>query len=327
MKLVKIFGVLSMDGFDFFVGTSYLDIAQQVTMLDADDSVDKILLFFDSPGGSTGGLDIALNAIRSCKKETIALIAGMACSAAYWLAVACKRIVALGNLIEVGSIGAWNETYDDAEAAKNSGYERWRVVSKDSPDKIPVNMVHFENLMQEGVDRIYNLFFADVCLGRNQSAEQVKKYASGRIYMAQQALELGMIDEINNNNIFLNVEDMDMDEQAIVDQLLSDADMAIRVIVAVCTANADVASAVLASLEGEEDAAEDAGQATETVAIAQPAPLLPPVQPVQQGALAKSMRADAGYRGQNQAMPAPTSNSFFDLAKQKIDAKYIKGGR
>ena len=78
-----------------------------------DKSVEAVLLFINSPGGTTTGGEALFEAIRSvtAKKPVVAQFGTVATSAAYIAGLATDRIVARGNTItgSVGVIFQWAE--------------------------------------------------------------------------------------------------------------------------------------------------------------------------------------------------------------------------
>ena len=86
--------------------TSYEGLRSELKRAVEDPGVQSIALMIDSPGGYVSGVDATAAAIKTAgeSKPVTAYVQGMACSAAYWLASACKEIVA-SPLAELGSIG------------------------------------------------------------------------------------------------------------------------------------------------------------------------------------------------------------------------------
>jgi ClpP class serine protease len=86
--------------------TSYEGLKYQLATAARDASVSSILLDMDSPGGEAVGSFEAADAVRAAAgvKEVVAVVNGMAASAAYALASAATRIVTTSSGIS-GSIG------------------------------------------------------------------------------------------------------------------------------------------------------------------------------------------------------------------------------
>lgn len=86
------------------------DVDEDLEMARADDSVTSVWLDMNCPGGTLGGISELAAKIRGMDKPTCAY-GSMICSAAYWIASGCNRIMttALGD---VGSIGVYTAFID-----------------------------------------------------------------------------------------------------------------------------------------------------------------------------------------------------------------------
>jgi len=110
-------GILNIEGvlipkaswLDTFCGfVSTLELKTQFLSLLNDKSVDKIVLYIDSPGGvSTGILEFAETIYQNRNiKEIISFTDVDMCSAAYWIGSAALKIV-VSPSSEIGSIGSY----------------------------------------------------------------------------------------------------------------------------------------------------------------------------------------------------------------------------
>lgn len=104
----------------------YGSIVARARAAHADPAVRSVLYDVDSPGGATLGMVAAAGELRALAeasgKPTVAHTAGMACSAAYALAVAADRIVVTGDAA-VGSIGVYAVVYDRTQANEKAGLD------------------------------------------------------------------------------------------------------------------------------------------------------------------------------------------------------------
>ncbi len=106
------------------------DIDQSAVMLHDDAAVRKVVMYFDTPGGSGLGLVETSKKIRMISdsgKEVVAYTDAQCCSAGYWLAAACDRIVAAPSAM-VGSIGTYIAALDDTRRWEMDGVglKMWR---------------------------------------------------------------------------------------------------------------------------------------------------------------------------------------------------------
>lgn len=165
-----------------------------------DKSVRSIILNIDSPGGTVDGMYQLADSIRGAdaRKPVFSQVSGEAASAAYWAAASARKIYAnQGDL--VGSIGVRMMTYDFSRAFANAGIEA-----------VPIDTGEFKSAGAEGteitdrqreyfqslVDDAFADFKAAVATGRNNRV--AKEASDGRLFTARQALEIGLIDGIQD---------------------------------------------------------------------------------------------------------------------------------
>ena len=91
-----------------------------------------IILDVDSPGGMVSGLQEVVGQIVNGRETTIANCRGMACSAAYWLASTCDRIVASPSC-DLGSIGVVTVWEDTSKLSERLGVQI-NVMSNEGAD-------------------------------------------------------------------------------------------------------------------------------------------------------------------------------------------------
>jgi capsid assembly protease len=174
-------------------GTDYGTLAATVQRADRDPRVKALRLDIDSPGGSSSGLSVALQALEAAVKPLEGRVVGTCASAAYWLACACSRIVADSTAV-VGSIGAYL-----AVQAPRPGAEVL-IVASQSPRKVPrVDTEEGRRDLQELVDDLCDVFIGDVARLRGVSVDTVhERYGNGAVFVAHKALERGLIDGVQD---------------------------------------------------------------------------------------------------------------------------------
>jgi signal peptide peptidase SppA len=168
----------------------------------ADPQVTGVVIDVDSPGGNVLGVPEAFAAIRDAKgaKPVWAIANHQAASAAYWLASAADRIVVTPSG-EVGSIGVYSYHEDVSKALEMQGVTPSLI--KAGPNKaeghpaFPLGEEATAHI-QGRVDDYYGMFVRDVAKGRAASRETVREgFGGGRMVGAQDAVRLGMADEID----------------------------------------------------------------------------------------------------------------------------------
>jgi signal peptide peptidase SppA len=196
--------ILSLFGID---ATSYIDIHADVANALADNSVKRIILKIDSPGGEVAGVQEAADAIfeARAKKPVDTFIDDLGCSGAYWLGSQANTISANTNA-EVGSIGVYGVLTDYSKAAENAGI-KIHVIRSGEHKGVGVTGAEITEeqiaAIQQLMDDIGQNFVAAVARGRNQPISKVAQLATGQVWLAERAKGLGLIDGIESWETFL----------------------------------------------------------------------------------------------------------------------------
>lgn len=181
---------------EFSGATSYDMLARDFTAAVEDPMVSAIILNIDSPGGEVTGASELSSLIRNARgtKPITAFVSGTGASAAYWIASAADKIIAADTAI-VGSIGVQSGfTVRDPKPGEKS----YRFVSSQSPNKNPSPETEAgSKQMQQTVDSLAKVFVETVATNRGTTYENVlESYGQGAVFVANEALERGMIDGI-----------------------------------------------------------------------------------------------------------------------------------
>lgn len=168
-----------------------------------DKSVKAVVLRINSPGGTVEASDIMYHHLRRFKDRTgkpvIACVLGLGCSGAYYLACGCDGIVAQPSSV-TGSIGTIMQTFSVAGTMEKIGVKAVAVKSGRMKDMAsPLHDLSDEerDLLQGIIDHFYQQFLDVVENGRTTiEKEKLKELADGRVFMAEKALEEGLIDRI-----------------------------------------------------------------------------------------------------------------------------------
>lgn len=178
---------------------SYEMLRNQIEAVRRDDQVQEIVLDFHTGGGSAMGCKEAADYIRlvAGEKPITALINFAACSAGYFLAAACTRIVASPTAM-VGSIGVIIETYDMSRAEEAAGikfntYFRGGHKNDASPHEPITDQAEQE--ISRRLDAAYDMFTTSVAEYRGLDVAAIVA-TEARLYSAAEALSLKLIDEI-----------------------------------------------------------------------------------------------------------------------------------
>jgi protease-4 len=165
-----------------------------------DDSIKAVVIRIDSPGGSALASEVMWQAVRrvSVKKPVIISVGSMAASGGYYLASAGDTIYAdpVGIVGSIGVVGGkfvlkdlyakLGLTTDTFAKGQNAG-----LFNSDAPftDKQ-------RDMVEKWMTETYVQFTKRVMTTRSGKIKDIDQVAQGRIFLAPQAKELGLIDEI-----------------------------------------------------------------------------------------------------------------------------------
>ncbi|MBX3173280.1 MAG: S49 family peptidase [Gemmatimonadaceae bacterium] len=186
--------------------SSYQLLAEDFRIAVDDPGVRAILVHLDSPGGETNGcaeLAALIHAHRGTK-PIVAMVSDGAASAAYWIAAACDEIVVTPSAY-VGSIGVYFEIVDWSAAEAEYGMKRWRIVSTQSPNKVPDPAdAAGKAVLQREVDEFADAFLAAVATYRGTTAEElIAAGDGGAVFIGRHAVARGLADRMGTTEDIL----------------------------------------------------------------------------------------------------------------------------
>jgi len=165
-----------------------------------DENVKSIVLRVDSPGGSALTSDIIWRDIELAKKKkpVVVSMGNYAASGGYYIACNASRIFAEPTTI-TGSIGVFGVLPNLTKLSNNIGIHTEEVSTHSNASGYSLFTPLKDNtreIIQEGVEHIYNVFVSRVAKGRNMTPEAVDAIAQGRVWTGNDALKNGLVDEI-----------------------------------------------------------------------------------------------------------------------------------
>lgn len=155
---------------------------------------------------SGGGSPVASETIRSlvreaqekAKKPVIISMSDYAASGGYWISCAGTKIVAQPATL-TGSIGVFGGKFVLSGLFEKLGLHWGHISTSDNANMWSMNQPYSPNQwvkLNAQMDEIYNEFIARVANDRNMTPEQVEKVARGRVWTGEQALALGLVDDL-----------------------------------------------------------------------------------------------------------------------------------
>ncbi len=175
-------------------------LTEAIAKLGKNDSVSAVILAVDSPGGSVAGGENLHDALVrvAAVKPVVTVMGGTAASAGYMISLPSARIFA-SNATLTGSIGVILETGSAAGLLDKLGLSADAIISgplKDQPSFTHGLSPAGRDYLQGLVNNLFGQFVTFVAQGRHMDEAKVRELADGRAYSGQQALGLGLVDEI-----------------------------------------------------------------------------------------------------------------------------------
>ena len=180
-----------------FDATDLNDVNRALARVGTDNSINKVLLAINSPGGTVNGVPETAGKIAqlSRNKDVISFINGMGCSSAYWLACAADQVFATESSMS-GSVGVYMALLDQSRWLEEEGMKietikegklkaagvSWKPLTDDE-------RAHF----QQTVSQIGEMFRQAV----NAKRPDVERATmEGQAFFGKAALEAGLIDAL-----------------------------------------------------------------------------------------------------------------------------------
>lgn len=210
VAIVPVRGPLSKNGLSCW-GMTIMDsmrglsVALRAAVVDP--SVQAILLDVDSPGGTVDGIEELTETVVTVGrcKPLYAYADGLMASAGYWLACNAREIAAPATA-DVGSIGVVMMQRDVSRSLEDMGI-KYNIITagryKAAGNAVEPLSEEMRAYLQSGIDDVYELFLQAVEKGRGVSREKVLTMADGRVFIAGEALKVGLIDQLCSRESFI----------------------------------------------------------------------------------------------------------------------------
>jgi protease-4 len=175
-------------------------MVDQIEKLRKDEDVKAVVFRINSGGGSAYASEQIWKAITDLKKEkpVVVSMGDVAASGGYYIACNADRIVAQPTTL-TGSIGIFGMIPNMEGTAEKVGISTDVVKTNEFGDfgniTRPFNDQE-KQLMQNMIERGYDLFLTRCAEGRNMPKDSLALYAEGRVWTGNQAKEIGLVDEL-----------------------------------------------------------------------------------------------------------------------------------
>ena len=168
-----------------------------------------LLLDINSPGGSATGSDLMYHSLQKVaqQKPVVAYVSSIGASGGYYLCCAASKVVALPTALVgsigviylrpileqlLGKVGIELSVFKGGRLKDMTGF--WRSPTDEESEK-------FQGLISE----MYDTFVSVVAQGRSLEDSQVRELATGEIYTARRGHEMGLVDELGDFDLALNL--------------------------------------------------------------------------------------------------------------------------
>ncbi|NQY41479.1 MAG: signal peptide peptidase SppA [Henriciella sp.] len=193
----------------FQEGSGFASDSIAAALLEAgrDDDVEAVVFRVDSPGGSPSASDQIWRAIERIQDEedkpVVVSMASVAASGGYYVSTGADWIVANRSTI-TGSIGIFGGKFAIEEGLARIGINAETIVvggeftgafstTEAFSDE---QRAQFRTFLKQGYDRFTKL----VAEGRELTPEQIDQVARGRVWSGEDALQVGLVDELGGLN-------------------------------------------------------------------------------------------------------------------------------
>jgi protease-4 len=205
VAIVRVEGIILSGGppsdpFNTSTGAFSGVVVDHLKQAEADPDVKAVVLRVDSPGGSVVASNEIHEQMLAMTKPVVVSMGEMSASGGYYVSAPADEIFANPGTL-TGSIGVISQFIQVSELLKEYGVEVTTIKSGKLKDEGSLFRSMTEEeiaIWQEIIDEAYAEFVQIVADGRGLSVDQVKALADGRVYTGQQALELGLVDQLGN---------------------------------------------------------------------------------------------------------------------------------
>ena len=176
------------------------NIAEKIKQLKKVDNLKGVVLRVNSPGGSALSAELIYQMFSELPVPVYVSMGSTAASGGYYIAMAGDKVFADKSTI-TGSIGVVSAIPKVQKAAGNLGIDSSSITKGKFSDLYDP----FVDLSDESAERLrtsmletYNEFKSRVQKNRGISADKIEEYAQGKVWLGDEAKEIGLVDQIGS---------------------------------------------------------------------------------------------------------------------------------
>ena len=181
---------------------SIAPVRREILRAARDENCKAVVFRVNSPGGSAMASDVlweATDELRATGKPLVVSMGAVAASGGYYVSAGANRIFADAGTV-TGSIGVVGMKFDISGVLNWAGVRTHREKFGDHADLNTMTRAFSadeEKLIRESMVDVYGTFKKRITDGRGGRIKgELEALAGGRVYTGQQALELGLVDEL-----------------------------------------------------------------------------------------------------------------------------------
>ena len=183
------------------------DILKTIKKIHKDNDVKAVVFRVNSPGGSANASEQIWHAINTLKDKGLPVVVSMgdyAASGGYYISCNANYIYAEPTTL-TGSIGIFGTVPNFNTLREKIGLDV-DCVTTNNYSNLTQNAIYKGMnsqemaLMQQMVERGYELFTQRCADGRGMTQDAIKKVGEGRVWLGQDAVKIGLVDGLGNIN-------------------------------------------------------------------------------------------------------------------------------
>jgi len=177
-------------------------ILSQINNAELDSNIKGVLLRVDSPGGALAPsieLSMAIKRLNNIK-PVVAYAVGSMTSGSYYASIWSRKIIANPGAF-IGSIGVLFQAPNIKPLADKLGIKEQIITAGEYKQMGTFTREWSKkerDALKELIDDAYALFINDVSQARGLKITKAKEFANARVFIAQKAKNMGLIDEVGS---------------------------------------------------------------------------------------------------------------------------------
>lgn len=179
-------------------------ISRELRKLREDEKIKAVVLRVNSPGGSALASEVIWREVELMREEKPIMVSmgDYAASGGYYISAAADSIFAEKTTL-TGSIGVFGIIPNFKNLMNDKlgiyfDHVKTNKFAAFGADPTRAMTEEERSIVQASVNQVYDTFLQRVADGRNMDVEEVDKIGQGRVWSGQQAVDIGLVDEIGN---------------------------------------------------------------------------------------------------------------------------------